>query len=138
MYPMVPAVFIILQMWKASVPRTSQAEKDSCRWSQLQWYVLGTFCGTNHSVIFRKFSRKMMNFQEKCKLNQRANMSTLNFFLQNYQLIMSYCLDVHVQSNLFTMDTKGTGKSVCIKDVSILQRKSLYGFWSPLEQLNCP
>lgn len=41
MYPMVPGVFIILQMWKANVQRTSQAEKDSCHWSQLQWYVLG-------------------------------------------------------------------------------------------------
>lgn len=46
MYPMVPGVFIILQMWKASVRRTSQAEKDSCRWFQLQWYVLVTFFAT--------------------------------------------------------------------------------------------
>jgi len=46
MYPMVPGVFIILQMWKASVQRTSQAEKDSCRWFQLQWYVLVTFFAT--------------------------------------------------------------------------------------------
>ena len=40
MYPMVPGVFIILQMWKVNVRRTSRAEKGSYLWLQLQWYVL--------------------------------------------------------------------------------------------------
>ena len=43
-----------------------------------------------------------------------------------------------VQSNLFITDTKGTGISVRVIEVSVLERKALYGFRSLRDQVNCP
>ena len=43
-----------------------------------------------------------------------------------------------VQSNLFITDTKGTGISVRIIEVSVLERLALYGFQSLRDQVNCP
>ena len=45
---------------------------------------------------------------------------------------------VHVRSNLFITETKRTGISVRIIEVSVLEKLALYGFRSLRDQVNCP
>ena len=55
-------------------------------------------------------------------------MNKKKVFVFSRKLQMTYTKDI--QSNVFITDTKGTGISVLIREVSVVEKKALYGFQS--------